>query len=62
MKATTIAAPAFTRNSWYDALLAERRADRARFETRYSLATQAAVEAHARAQAQATRPTRGGNL
>jgi hypothetical protein len=39
-------APAFVPNSWYDALLAERESDRARFETRYSAATQQAVAAY----------------
>jgi hypothetical protein len=46
-------ARAFTPNSWYEALLAERDTDRARFELRYSPATLAAVAAYEQAQAKA---------
>lgn len=46
-------APAFEPNSWYNALLVERVADRARFEARYSTPTRAAVAAYELAKAKA---------
>src|ERR671938_368394 len=48
--------PVFAPNAWYDALLAERDADRARFESSYSLATQRAVAAYEQAKARVQRP------
>jgi hypothetical protein len=44
---------AFEPNSWYEALLGERAADRARFEARYSLPTQQAVAAYELAKSRA---------
>ena len=46
-------APNFEPNSWYDALLGERNADRARFESHYSVVTQQAVAAYEQAKLRA---------